>query len=80
MTTAKLLISLPHDLALRLKSAVPDRQRSKLIKMLIETEVTRREALLYEAALAVEKDQKLSDDMQAWDVAIGDGIDDDESW
>ncbi len=80
MTTAKLLISLPHDLALRLKSAIPDRQRSKIIKTLIEAEITRREALLYQAALAVEKDQKLSDDMQAWDATIADGVDDDESW
>lgn len=77
---AKLLISLPQGLIIRLKAAVPDRQRSKIIQQLIEAEVKRREDALYKAALAVEKDQKLSEDMADWDVTAGDGLDDDESW
>ncbi len=76
MAATKLLISLPQDLALRFRSAIPHKQRSKVIQSLIEAEVKRREDLLYQAALAVEKDEALHEEMQLWDATVGDGIHD----
>lgn len=75
----KILISMPDDLAFRLRAAVPSRQRSKIITLLIEKEVARRERKLYECALAVEQDAALNREMQVWDATVGDGLDD-ESW
>jgi metal-responsive CopG/Arc/MetJ family transcriptional regulator len=79
MTATRILISLPQELALRLKAMIPDRQRSKVIQSLLESEIAKREAQLYKIALAVEKDEKLHREMQDWDVTIGDGLDN-EPW
>lgn len=62
-----------------MKAAIPARQRSKTITRLIEGEVARREKLLYECAVAVEKDRALNNEMEDWDITIQDGLDD-ESW
>jgi tRNA/tmRNA/rRNA uracil-C5-methylase (TrmA/RlmC/RlmD family) len=75
----KVLISMPDQLASRLRATVPARQRSKIITLLIEKEVARRERKLYECALAVEQDAALNRDLKDWDATIGDGLDD-ESW
>ena len=80
MSTAKILISLPDELAARLKTTIPPRQRSKVLRTLIEKEITRREKQLYKSALAVETDKQLNKEMEDWDVTAGDGIDDDETW
>ena len=75
----KILISMPGQLATRLKVAIPARQRSKVIALLIEKEIERREKSLYECALAVENDIALEKDMKDWDATLEDGLDD-ESW
>jgi len=76
----KILISLPDQLASRMRSAIPARQRSKVLAHLIEEEIDRREKALYECALAVEQDKALTKDMSEWDVTLDDGLNDDESW
>ena len=75
----KVLVSLPDVLAEKLRSFIPSRQRSRVISRLIEKEVDRRERLLYECAVAVEKDAKLHHEMKDWDVTVGDGLND-EAW
>ncbi|OGT57326.1 MAG: hypothetical protein A3F43_05270 [Gammaproteobacteria bacterium RIFCSPHIGHO2_12_FULL_42_10] len=70
----KVLISLPDQLAVRLRATIPPRQRSKIITHLIEKEVIKREQTLYECALAVEKDHSLQQEMEEWDITINDGL------
>lgn len=71
----KVLISLPDELAARMRATIPSRQRSQTFTHLIEEEVARRERLLYECALAVEKDEALCQEMKEWDMTIADGLD-----
>lgn len=75
----KILVSVPDQLAARMRAAIPARQRSKIITHLIEEEISRRERLLYECALAVEKDAALRKELKEWDTTLQDGLDD-ESW
>ncbi|HAT1880082.1 TPA: hypothetical protein U5521_001484 [Legionella pneumophila] len=75
----KVLISIPDQIASRMRAAIPQRQRSKVIAHLIEKEVERREKALYQCALAVENDQDLKEEMEDWNVTIQDGLHD-ESW
>jgi transcriptional regulator CtsR len=70
----KVLISLPDQLAMRLRATIPQRQRSKVITHLIEEEIQKREHALYQCALAVEKDAALKSEMAEWDVTIADGL------
>ncbi len=71
----KVLISIPDNLAGRMKAVIPPRQRSKILTKLLEDEVKFRENKLYQCACAVENDKSLNADMANWDEAIGDGID-----
>jgi metal-responsive CopG/Arc/MetJ family transcriptional regulator len=75
----KVLISIPDNLASRMKAAIPARQRSKVIVSLIEKEIARREKALYECAVAVEKDANLHKEMNDWNITLGDGLSN-ESW
>ena len=75
----KILVSIPDQLAIRLRAAIPSRQRSKTISHLIEDEVAKREKLLYECAALVEKDLALNNEMKEWDTTSKDGLDN-ESW
>lgn len=75
----RVLISIPDQLAARLRAAIPPRQRSKTITHLIEIEVEKRERKLYECAAAVEKDAALNREMKDWDETLQDGLND-ESW
>lgn len=70
----KVLISLPDQLASRMRATFPSRKRSKIITHLIEIEIERRERALYECALAVEKDEGLRKEMAEWEVTLGDGL------
>lgn len=70
----KVLISLPDQLAARMRATIPQRQRSKIITHLIEEEIERREHALYECALAVEKDAALHTEMAEWGVTLTDGL------
>jgi hypothetical protein len=74
----KILISVPDRLAARMKAIIPERQRSKIVVLLLETEIERRESKLYECALAVENDPVLKADMAAWDVTVSDGLQEEE--
>jgi metal-responsive CopG/Arc/MetJ family transcriptional regulator len=71
----KVLISIPDQLAARMRVAIPARQRSKTITHLIEEEVKKREKSLYECAVAVERDHVLNDEMKDWDITLQDGFD-----
>lgn len=79
MIMHKVLISLPDQLATRMKATIPERQRSKIVAALLEAEITKREKALYECALAVENDVALKADMTAWDETLTDGLDDESS-
>lgn len=70
----KILISLPDQLAARMRAIIPQRQRSKIITHLIEDEIEKREQALYECALAVEKDAALHSEMAEWDLTVADGL------
>ncbi len=75
----KVLVSLPDDLAMRMKRIIPARQRSKIIAELLETEVNKRENELYKCACDVETDDALNSEMSDWEVTTGDGIES-EAW
>jgi hypothetical protein len=70
----KILISVPDNLAVRMRATLPARQRSSIIVHLIEAEVEKREHYLFECASEVEKDKVLRDEMDEWDITLGDGI------
>jgi len=70
----KILISLPDQLASRMRATFSPRQRSVIIAHLIEAEIEKRERALYECAKAVEKDTNLRQEMMDWDVTIQDGL------
>jgi hypothetical protein len=74
-----ILISMPDQLASRMKSIIPPRQRSKVIANLIEGELNKRQQILYECALAVENDNVLHQEISEWDVTLQDGLEN-ESW
>ncbi|HOF58939.1 MAG TPA: hypothetical protein PLT19_11470 [Syntrophorhabdaceae bacterium] len=75
----KILISLPNDLVKRMRTVIPARKRSQVVNDLLEQEITRREEILFRCALAVEKDEALNQDVAAWDITAGDGIES-EAW
>ncbi|STX81211.1 Uncharacterised protein [Legionella busanensis] len=75
----KVLISIPDDIAQRMRASIPQRQRSKVIVKLLEKEIERREKSLYECAMAVEADTALNQEMKEWDVTLEDGLPN-ESW
>lgn len=75
----KLLISIPDSIVARLRSVIPDRQRSKFISKVVEKELEKREKALYQSALKVENDKSLNREMKEWDSTIGDGVEN-ESW
>lgn len=75
----QLLIRLPDSLARRFKRHVAPRQRSKFIERLLKEALPPEEVSdddpLYQAALAVERDERLASEMAEWEEAtIGDGI------
>ena len=75
----KVLVSIPDDLYSRMRATIPPRQRSKVIAEILKKEVERRERELYQAALAVEQDEKLNAEMAEWEITTGDGIEA-EAW
>jgi hypothetical protein len=77
MATQQLLIRIPEDLAQRLKRRVPARARSAFVQKLLEQALPADEGEgdpLYQAALAVERDERLTAEMAEWDVTIDDGL------
>ena len=75
----KILVSLPDDLLRRMKTVIPARKRSQVVKELLEAEIEKREKELFECAQAVEKDDALNREMAEWDTTTGDGIEP-ETW
>ncbi len=75
----KILVSLPEDLVKRMKTVIPARKRSQVVKELLEAEIEKREGALFECAKAVESDEALNREMAEWDVTTGDGIEP-ETW
>lgn len=75
----KILISLPNQLAARMRATIPPRQRSKVFTHLIEEEVEKRERALYECALAVENDTGLRSEMSDWEITLADGLSEEDA-
>ncbi len=78
-TTTQLLIRLPDHLARRFKRRVAVRQRSKFIERLLEEALAPEDVAdddpLYQAALAVERDERLGSEMAEWEEAtLSDGL------
>ena len=78
MSTTQLLIRLPDELASRFKRSVSPRLRSKFIQRLLEEALPPEDGdddPLYQAALAVEKEEVLAAEMAEWETAtIEDGL------
>lgn len=77
MATQQLLVRLPEELARRLKRRVPARRRSAFVQRLLEQALPPDEGEddpLYQAALAVEQDERLAAEMAEWDTAVEDGL------
>jgi hypothetical protein len=77
--TVQLLVRLPDGLARRFKRAVAPRQRSRFVETLLEEALPALEGEdrdpLYRAALAVERDERLAEEMAEWEAAtIADGL------
>lgn len=75
----KVLISMPDSVISRMKALIPTRQRSRFIAHLVEDELKKREAQLFQAAQEVERDETLNAEMKDWDVTVDDGVEH-ESW
>ena len=78
MPTEQVLLRLPDDLVRRFKQIVPERQRSAYVRQLLEQALPGADSdtdPLYLAALAVEQDTGLGEEMTEWEAAtIGDGL------
>ena len=79
MVMVNITISLEESLECRMRAVIPDRQCSKTIRQLIEKEVTAREQALYECAVAVEADEKLHQELEDWDITLGNELTDKSS-
>jgi len=62
----QLLLHIPDALAERFKQAVPARQRGGFVAKLLEQALPVEEDPLYLAALEVEQDSALNEEMRAW--------------
>ena len=75
--TAKVMFSFPDQLVSRMKAAIPQRERSKVLAILLEKEISAREQSLYLCAKELEESPGLRKEMAAWDSEFGqDGLDD----
>ncbi|WP_199175840.1 hypothetical protein [Telmatospirillum siberiense] len=85
MATQQVLVRLPEELARRFKRCVSDRRRSEFIRKLLEQALPPADGSesdpLYQAALAVERDQRLASEMAEWKtLPMGDGEIGDAAW
>jgi hypothetical protein len=77
MINQQFLVRLPEPLLRRLRRHVPARQRSSFVQALLEQALPPDDGEddpLYQAALAVEQDERLGAEMAEWDVTVGDGL------
>ena len=71
----QLLLHIPDTLAERFKRTVPARQRSAFVAKLLEMALPVEEDPLYLAALDVEQDLALGEEMREWrEGLVGDGL------
>jgi hypothetical protein len=74
---SKVMFSFPNQLVTRMKAAIPARERSKVLAILLEKEITVREQYLYTCAKELEESKSLKDEITGWDSEFGgDGLDD----
>ncbi len=72
----QLLVRLPDELVRRLRRRVPPRKRSEFVQRLLEQALPPDEGEddpLYQAAVAVGRDERLTTEMAEWDATIADG-------
>lgn len=75
MATQQILLRLPEELVQRLRRSVPARGRSAFIQRLLEQALPADDDdPLNQAALAVERDTRLADEMAEWDITVSDGV------
>lgn len=78
MPAERLLLPLPEDLVSRSKRVIPTRERSTVVRHLLEQALppeTDETDSLYLAALAVEQDSVLAAEMADWEAAtLADGL------
>ncbi len=78
MKMHKVLISVPEEVYVRMRTGIPDRQRSKVFTRLIESELARQEEAIYQAALALEKNEAACQEVKEWNNAFAnDGLEND---
>ncbi|HKM64977.1 MAG TPA: hypothetical protein VJY39_21065 [Acidisphaera sp.] len=73
----RLVIRLPDDLMQRLRRRVAPRTRSAFVQQLLEQALPPDgddDDPLYQAALDVERDERLAAEMADWDAVVGDGL------
>ena len=74
---AKVMFSLPDQLVARMRSAIPSRERSRVLAVLLEKEISAREQQLFLRAKLLEANKNLKEEMVAWDKEFGgDGLKD----
>jgi metal-responsive CopG/Arc/MetJ family transcriptional regulator len=78
MATQQVLVRLPEELVRRFRRCVSDRRRSEFIQRLLEQALPPADGgdsdPLYLAALAVERDRRLMDEMAEWkELPFNDG-------
>ena len=74
--TVKVMFSFQDQLVARMKIAIPARERSKVVAMLLEKEISAREKSLYQCAKELEEHAGLKKEMAIWDDAFSqDGLD-----
>ena len=77
MAMQQLLVRVPENLARRLRHQVPARGRSAFVQRLLEDALAPEGGEndpLYQAALEVERDDRLAGEMAEWDAAVADGL------
>ena len=74
---SKVMFSFPDKLVMRMKAAIPARERSKVLADLLEKEIKMREQQLYACAKELEESKGLKKEMSDWDNEFGgDGLED----
>ena len=73
---SKVMFSFPEQLVTRMKAAIPQRERSKVLAFLLEKEISKREQNLFLRAKELEECKGLKKEMAEWDKEFGqDGLD-----
>lgn len=72
MTT--MIFTLPDSLAEKVKAKIAAGERSALVSQLLERELERRDRMLYECAMEVEKNEALRTEMADWVITSADGL------